>query len=65
MNTELICNIVSKTDKNFELALVPAETLKKFVEEIVREGMAVADKTQLVNRQLAVSVALKEHFGVK
>ncbi len=37
----------------------------KFVELIVRECMAVADKTQLVDRQLAVSFALKEHFGVK
>lgn len=39
--------------------------MEQFALLIVKECCTVADKTQLVDRQLAVSYALKEYFGVK
>lgn len=39
--------------------------IEQLIYSVVQECIAVADKTQLVDRQLAVSFALKEHFGVE
>jgi hypothetical protein len=41
------------------------ELLACHAELIVKECANIADKTQLVDRKLAVSFAIKEQFGVK
>lgn len=61
MNVELLCDIVGKADKNFELALVPAETLKKFAELIIRECALVVFK----NTGPKSALNVLEHFGLK
>ena len=43
MNTLKLIEIVNKADKDYALALVPADTLKKFAELIVRECADIAD----------------------
>lgn len=48
-----------------EFGMYHDSELYEIAEAVVRECMAIADKTQLVDRQLAVSFALKEHFGVE
>jgi hypothetical protein len=37
MKTELLCNLVEKADKDFQLALVPADIIIKFAELMVEE----------------------------
>lgn len=70
MRTELLIKIVEKSDKDFALALVPADTLEKFAELIVRECAYIPidmwDKAEL-NADVAVKIEdrIKEHFGVQ
>ena len=79
MNTFKLIEIVDKADKDFALALVPAETLKKFAELIVRECFGevmcqLYDYSPSSNEQynagheaglkLAVN-KIKQHFGVE
>lgn len=63
MNTKLLCEIVSKTDKDSALALVPAEILEKFAELIVKECCDVLYDNEIGGYQ--VNHVLKEHFGVE
>lgn len=68
MNVELLCDIVSKADKNFELALVPAETLTKFAELLIKECASLADSCPadyLDQPNKYPSTWIEEHFGVK
>ena len=43
MNNKIL-EIVERADKDFQLALVPAETLEKFAEFIVRECAGIYSK---------------------
>ena len=43
MNNKIL-EIVERADKDFQLALVPAETLEKFAELIVRECAGIYSK---------------------
>jgi len=56
MNIKLIVELVEQADKDFALALVPAETLIKFVEVIVKECASLAHDGP---------GGILEHFGVK
>lgn len=67
MNTLKLIEIVNKADKDYALALVPADTLKKFAELIVLECCQF-EKTYggdagLVARSF--SRQIREHFGVE
>lgn len=65
MNIKLIIELVEKSDKEFALALVPAETLLKFVESIIEECAQVAfSKAPSDESACDLSIAIKEHFGV-
>ena len=56
MNIKLIVELVEKSDKDFALALVPAETLIKFVEVIVKECASLTYDGP---------GGILEHFGVE
>jgi hypothetical protein len=56
MNIKLIVELVEKSDKDFALALVPADTLLKFVEVIVKECASLAYDGP---------GGILEHFGVE
>jgi len=67
MNTLKLIEIVEQADKDYALALVPADTLKKFAELIVREcaGLFVDQKYMILNPHEPFANervrALKEH----
>ena len=64
MNTLKLIEIVDQADKDYALALVPADTLKKFAELIVRECIdIVAAGGEFASRPKLVE-KLQEHFGV-
>jgi hypothetical protein len=70
MNTLKLIEIVEKADKDYALALVPADTLKKFVELIVKECADIANRqfsaaTGLDDRDCLTAHQMKQHFGVK
>ena len=69
MNTLKLIEIVDRTDKDFALALVPAETLKKFAESIVRECAEIA-KHHVMNISTYadaefVEDQIKQYFGIE
>ena len=67
MNIELIVNLVEKADRDFQLALVPADIVEKFTELIVQECARIsveADHT-MTNQGAASAQAFMEHFGVE
>ena len=61
MNTLKLIEIVEQADKDYALALVPADTLKKFAELIVRECADVAAD----HEALDIYEEIREHFGVE
>lgn len=66
MNTLKLIEIVEKADKDYALALVPADTLKKFAELIVRECGQYLNSPEFIGRSdLDWAMVLNEHFGVK
>jgi len=71
MNSALVIELVEKADWDYALALVPADTLKKFVELIVRECMDVASPSYMSTPEQGVYYVeqainrIAEHFGVE
>ena len=63
MNYELIYDLVSKADKDFQLALLPADIVEKFVELIVKECADISDAS--FHNGSAGYLAILKHFGVE
>lgn len=63
MNVKLLTEIVEKADKDFALALVPADTLEKFAELLVKECVEYY-RSQIGETSEPHTKTLK-HFGVK
>ena len=70
MNERLLIEIVERADENCELAMVPADTLIKFAELIVKECVdIISPYTVRMNKPgesyLHPIQEIKQHFGVK
>ncbi len=75
MNTLKLIEIVEKADKDYALALVPADTLEKLAELIVRECLLCCERTisdpvpESVDTFLQGGIhcmnEIQEHFGVE
>ena len=72
MNIELIVNLVEKADRDFQLALVPADIVEKFARLIVQECANILDKEQWDKGEdwvcadgTRIIPKIKEHFGVE
>ena len=66
MNVKLLTEIVERVDKDFALALVPADTLTKFAELIVSKCAEVADTADATREKWeGIGKYVREHFGVE
>ena len=66
MNVKLLTEIVERADKDFALALVPADTLKKFALLIVSKCAEVADTADATREKWeGIGKYVREHFGVE
>jgi hypothetical protein len=71
MNDMLMVKLAEQADEGFQLAMVPAEIVQKFVKLIVQECATVARNTDLEDVEggdsavlRAASDQIKSHFGV-
>ena len=64
MNVKLLTELVEKADKDFALALVPADTLEKFAELIVTKCAVIATRCES-NGTKNIGAEILEHFGVE
>lgn len=66
MNVKLLTEIVERADKDFALALVPEDTLKKFAELIVSKCAEVADTADATREKWeGIGKYVREYFGVE
>jgi len=63
MNIQVIRELVTKSDKDSALALVPTETLLKFAELIVKE--CVLETMDAIHHDTGIRTHLYNHFGVE
>lgn len=64
MNNNIL-EIVENADKDFELALVPADTLIKFAELIVRRVISVYNDSDTFKTSTYDDNRVLEYFGIE
>lgn len=65
MNEKILIDIVEQADENCELAMVPADTLIKFAELIVRRVISVYNDTETFKTSTYDDKRVLEYFGIE